>query len=355
MVSLLFWGAILLSLFSGYLAWPRGIIWVIAPVLAAATWPFLRWDTSRRAVSIAFLLFCAFSIGLDALSGIALVTAAIVHAVCVFGLAGGAAVTVVLAVHAYVGTLLYRGDPAAALIQATLIALFAAWALATAHILLTARARAHENEELLTRVRELTVAEERARMSREMHDSIGHYLTVINLGLQNAQRFRAARDDEAWAEVRQAQQLTQEALADTRRWVRALKPLALEGRAGPEAMAELARSFTGTGLDVCFRAGDVTLEGEAELVLYRALQEGLTNAVRHSRARRVEIELIQEGGRVQLTVRDDGQGAAADALDGGRGLTGLRQRVAALAGSLRTDSPPEGGFLLRVSLPGVAG
>ena len=88
-------------------------------------------------------------------------------------------------------------------------------------------------------------------MSREMHDSLGHYLTVINVGLQNAQRFREKRPEAAWAEVEEARSLTREALSEVD-WVRALKPLALEDRASPEAMAALARSFEGTGLDVRF-------------------------------------------------------------------------------------------------------
>jgi signal transduction histidine kinase len=92
----------------------------------------------------------------------------------------------------------------------------------------------------------LTVSEERARMSREMHDSLGHYLAVINVGLQIAQRFREKRPESAWAEVEEARDLTREALSEVRRWVRVLKPLALEDRASPEAMVALARSFEGT-------------------------------------------------------------------------------------------------------------
>jgi signal transduction histidine kinase len=105
----------------------------------------------------------------------------------------------------------------------------------------------------------LTVAEERARMSREMHDSLGHYLTVINVGLQNAQRFREKWPEAAWAEVEEAGGLTREALSEVRRWVRALKPLALEDRASPEAMVALARSLEGTDLEVRF-----TVEGPPE-------------------------------------------------------------------------------------------
>ena len=82
-------------------------------------------------------------------------------------------------------------------------------------------------------------------------------------------------------------------VAMVRRWVRALKPLALEERAGPEALAALAHSFEGTGLDVRFTVEGSAreLSGEAELILYRALQEGQTNALKHSEARRVTATL----------------------------------------------------------------
>jgi signal transduction histidine kinase len=76
------------------------------------------------------------------------------------------------------------------------------------------------NEELkrhATRVRELSVSEERARMAREIHDSVGHYLTVINLQLQNARRFKEMRPEEAWEEVEGARELALEALAEVRR------------------------------------------------------------------------------------------------------------------------------------------
>src|SRR5690606_24873213 len=105
----------------------------------------------------------------------------------------------------------------------------AAFSLGMASAVLRAR-------ELTARVRELTVAEERARMAAEMHDSIGHHLTVIKLGLENAERFRDRRPEAAWEEVRQAKELTVAALADARRWVRALRPLPLDGHLGSEAL-----------------------------------------------------------------------------------------------------------------------
>jgi signal transduction histidine kinase len=190
-------------------------------------------------------------------------------------------------------------------------------------------------------------------MSREMHDSLGHYLTVINVGLQNAQRFREKRPEAAWAEVEEARDLTREALSEVRRWVRALKPLALEERASPEAMAALARSFEGTDLDVRFTVEGLEreLSGEAELVLYRALQEGLTNALKHSRARRVTASLAFGAESVSLAVADDGEGVPEEDARKGFGLATLEERTAALGGVLSAGNASEGGFALRLELP----
>ncbi|MGP3935050.1 sensor histidine kinase [Nonomuraea sp. KM88] len=376
-------------------------LFAVPPVALLLLWPFLHWNRgaspARKAVSLLFMLAAlAGVLSGSSASGYPLIAVTIVHAMCVFGVLGGAGFSVVLVAGGFVGSMLVRGPYEAgwAVAETVIIAAFVVLALVTAHTLLDARQRARETERLLgelseahaelgryaARVRELTVAEERARMSREMHDSVGHYLTVINLGLENAQRYRETRPDDAWAEVRQAQRLTMEALADTRRWVRALKPLALEGRAGPAAMAELARSFEGTGLEVTFRAAGAgsTLGEEAELALYRTLQEGLTNAARHSGGRKVEVVLVSSDDEVTLSIADDGRGAPAgdghpagddgDPTGGGeggegraqgvvggeRGLAGLRQRIAALGGTLTAGAAPGGGFVVRVSLPARA-
>jgi signal transduction histidine kinase len=247
------------------------------------------------------------------------------------------------------------------------LAVLAAFAIGICAAMVEARRRREETEALLEelaaahaeleryagRVKELTVAEERARMSREMHDSLGHYLTVINVGLQNAQRFRERRPESAWEEVEEARDLTREALSEVRRWVRAIKPLALEERVGPEALAALAHSFEGMGFDVRFavEGSEKELPGEAELTLYRALQEGLTNALKHSGARRVTATLSFVEESVSLTVADDGEGAPDEAPSKGFGLTTLRERAGALGGALSAGNSSDGGFVLRVELP----
>ncbi|MCA2227150.1 sensor histidine kinase [Nonomuraea aurantiaca] len=368
---ILLWSALQIAV-GGHGSW----LFCAPPLAMLGMWPFLRWNRAasptRRAVSLLFVLAALAGMGTgSAITTIPLVVVVLTHIVSVFGFGGGVCFSAVAVGFTLAANLMMGRDAWRSLAETIVMAVFTVWALIATRVLLGARQRAADNERLLAeltgahaklrryaaRVGELTVAEERARMSREMHDSVGHYLTVINLGLENAQRYRAARPDEAWAEVRQAQQLTVEALADTRRWVRALKPLALEGKAGATALAELARSFEGTGLDVTFQAEGAgpALDEEAELVMYRALQEGLTNAARHSGARRVEVVLGASDGRVELAVTDDGRGAADEEVGGGHGLAGLRQRVTALGGSLHAGSRAEGGFALRVYLPAGTG
>src|SRR5215210_427859 len=211
----------------------------------------------------------------------------------------------------------------------------------------------------VARVRELSVSEERARIAREIHDSVGHHLTVINLQLQNAQRFRERDPAGAWEEVGVARELALEALSEVRRAVRALKPLAVEETTGAGALAALARNLDGTGIGVSFEVGgeERELAEETELTLYRTMQEGLTNAARHAKARRVETTLTFSEFGVGLTVYDDGHGSEGGPFDGaqaggaGFGLWSLKERVEGLGGTVEWGDRPEGGFALVVGLP----
>jgi signal transduction histidine kinase len=202
---------------------------------------------------------------------------------------------------------------------------------------------------LAEEIRRLAVAEERARMAREMHDSLGHYLTVIKVGLENAERLRERATEKAWDEVRQAKLLTMEALTETRRSVRALRPLALEGRRGSAALSELARTFDGLRVDLVVTGQERELGPDTEIVLYRAFQEGLTNVLRHAGATAVTAELSFEGRTTVLVITDDGGGA--ESLREGFGLVALGERVAALGGAVKAGNRAGGGFELRVELP----
>jgi signal transduction histidine kinase len=204
--------------------------------------------------------------------------------------------------------------------------------------------------------RELAVSEERNRVAREIHDSLGHYLTVVNVQLEAAGKLLDRDPEKAREAVARAKTSASDSLSEVRRSVRALKPLALEKRTGLEALAALARGFRGTGIAVSFEVmGQVRdLSPAAEVLLYRALEEGLTNALKYSGGSRVEAKLASEPSGVRLTVADNGRGSTGNdqGLDGtGFGILGLEERASALSGRVSAADADGGGFVLEVELP----
>lgn len=358
----------------------------------AAAWLALPWDSRagrRRKLAAPAFLACALGVGI--LTGsvwtMGLYAVSLANGVLLFGFGRGIAfaAAVLPVVFANYLLLLAELSPGRNLVPDALL-LTAAWVPVAAFVIGVCAAiaeavrRREEAQGLLAelgtahselaaahaelgrhaeRARELAVAEERARMAREIHDSVGHHLTVVNLQLQNALRLEERRPEQAWEQVKEAKRFTLEALSEVRRSVRALKPLALEERGGAGALAALARSFRGSGPEVRF-----VVEGEERglpegvaLALYRALQEGLTNAIRHSGARRVTGTLSFGEERVRLRVADDGAGTPGGArgpgrtLGGGFGLAALRERAEALGGAARFGNAEGGGFVLDVELP----
>lgn len=206
------------------------------------------------------------------------------------------------------------------------------------------------------RVRELAISEERTRVAREMHDSLGHHLTAVDLQLKAARRLQEVQPEKAREAVARAEGAAAEAMREVRRAVRALRPLGLEERRGAGAMAALAGGYEGTGVAVSFgvEGEERALPTDAELLLYRALQEGLTNALKHSGAGRVEARISFLPRRVRLKVADDGCGARGDVGprgDGGFGLAGLEERTARLGGTFAAGNRGEGGFQMEVEVP----
>ena len=200
---------------------------------------------------------------------------------------------------------------------------------------------------------ELATTQERNRVARDIHDGLGHHLTVVQMQVQAARAVLGTDPAKADAVLAQAQQQSTEALAEVRRSVAALRaprtrlPL-------PEALAALAGETSAAGvptdLDV---VGPVRpLTAEVEESLFRAAQEGLTNVRKHAAARSARLELVYGGdGTVRLEVRDDGRGTTADPGTG-FGLLGLRERAARLGGSVDVVSQAGSGTTVRVAVPG---
>jgi signal transduction histidine kinase len=200
------------------------------------------------------------------------------------------------------------------------------------------------------RVAELSAAAERNRLARDIHDGLGHHLTETAILLEQASAFRDRDPVAADSAVVEAHKAVRQALDDVRRSVRTLHP------DGPSfhlasAVAELARTSNGKPIVSVDVAGEETGHPAPVLAaLYRAAQEGITNARRHADAVRVTVRLEFLPSRVTLVVADDGRGFVPDGS--GFGLAGMRDRIRQVGGALDVDSRPGAGTRLIVTVPG---
>jgi signal transduction histidine kinase len=203
------------------------------------------------------------------------------------------------------------------------------------------------------------IAQERARIARELHDIVTHSVSVMVVQAGAAEL--VVDDDPEYTRnaLRSIRLTGKEALEEMRRVVTILREGEEEGgrrpQPGVEAIATLADEVRTVGLDV-----DLTTEGEPQplppgldLAAYRIVQEALTNVRRHADATRAEVLLRYGDGQVLVEVHDDGRGAAA-ASPGGHGLIGMRERVALYGGRVETVSDTGSGFTVRAVLPVAA-
>lgn len=372
--DLIFWGDLVVALASGAFSFLNGGNPTNRPLLAfvttllAVTWLLLPWDPSAprvRKLAVPVLLLATFALGHITvfLWAMPLYAMSVANAVFLLGLRPAVAIAcltpflVALNTFMAVGTRSEVGWAGAVFMGALMIPV-SGFVFGICKLLAEAvesrRALEAANTELqrqAEKIHELAVNEERARVAREVHDALGHHLTAIHLQLQNAERFSAKNPARALERVREARAGALAALADVRRSVRALKPVALEEKPLAKALGELARAFDSSDFTVRYSVqGEATpLSAERELALYRATQEGLTNAARHSGADLVQVRL-EYGKDVTLSVRDNGHGAVEGSR--GFGLSALQERVESLGGTLTTDTRTDGGFRLTASLPG---
>jgi len=195
-------------------------------------------------------------------------------------------------------------------------------------------------------------------LAREMHDSLGHRLTVAVVQLEGAQRLIPTDPERAARMIGAMRDQMKEALAELRQTVAALRnPLeGVEDAPLDAALTHLAQTFQdSTGLAVHLDLPDSlpALPATHRLALYRAAQESLTNAQRHASAKQVWLTVSAANGHVTLTAADDGKGFGeqVDTSEGSYGLRGLRERAAQLGGELILEDRRGGGAQLRFSLP----
>jgi signal transduction histidine kinase len=214
---------------------------------------------------------------------------------------------------------------------------------------------AHEQlQEYALRVEELTVVEERNRLSREMHDTIGHRLTVASVQLEGAQRLCALDPERAAVMVGTVRGQVREALTELRSTVATLRaPVEADLHLRSSLSRLMAHYEQATGLTVHGVLPDEMpdLPDTHRLALYRAAQESLTNIQKHAAAEQVWLVLTVRDNAVTLLVSDDGRGLSLTGDQGGFGLRGLRERADQLGGDLHLEPRPGGGTQLSFRLP----
>jgi signal transduction histidine kinase len=204
----------------------------------------------------------------------------------------------------------------------------------------------------------IAVAEERARIARELHDIVAHAVSVMVLQV-GAVRHRLPGDfaDDVEA-LRAVEDTGRSALGDMRRMLGAMRSEAdgaeFEPQPGLDRLDVLLREIRRAGLPVELHvAGEPSrLPAAIDLSAYRIVQEGLTNALKHARASRASVHIGYAADELRIQVSDDGAGAAAATGDGlGHGLVGVRERVKLFGGEMTADASNGGGFRLTTSLP----
>jgi two-component system sensor histidine kinase DesK len=247
------------------------------------------------------------------------------------------------------GTLLARGSAVGTAIS------FATPTLGIGMLMLVMADLRNRNRELYearSEIARLAVAEERARFARDLHDLLGHSLSVIALKAELAGRLLPGQAPEAAGHVAEIEQVARGALTEVREAVRGYRQPTLDDEL---AGAQMALSAAGIATQVQRPA--VKLDPAVEAVLAWTVREGATNVIRHSGADHCSVTVNTGLGEAGVEVVDDGRGRGRDgepaAINGheGQGLEGLTERVEALHGQIEAGSRPEGGFRLAVQVP----
>jgi signal transduction histidine kinase len=195
--------------------------------------------------------------------------------------------------------------------------------------------------------------QERARLARELHDETGQALTSILLELKALEDVVIGDDGRARAEA--LRELVVKTLQDVRRLAVELRPAALDDFGLVPALERLVDSVRDTAdVEVQLETGlgEERLASDLETTLYRFVQEGLTNVLKHAGARRVSILLVRKDGSVSAVIEDDGRGFAVDDVrPDALGLAGMRERAALLGGRFAIESAPGRGTTVAVEVP----
>ena len=196
----------------------------------------------------------------------------------------------------------------------------------------------------------LAVSDERLRIARDLHDVLGHSLSVITLKAQVARRTMDADPAGARAAITDVEEVSRDSLRELREMVAGYREQSLGGE-----LRGAAEVLAAAGIELEVEQTAERIPKAADGALAWAVREGVSNVLRHSHARRCRITISESSGGVRFEMFDDGVGAGGTGPEpdgSGHGLRGLRERMAKLGGTLDAGAVPGGGFRIAASLPG---
>jgi signal transduction histidine kinase len=196
--------------------------------------------------------------------------------------------------------------------------------------------------------------EERLRMARELHDVLAHSISVINVQAGVGLALLDSDPEQARTALTTIKAASKEALGEVRQVLDSLRTQGDAPRApapGLDRLPELVQQAASAGLTVAIDGTPPRLPPGTDLAAFRVVQEALTNVVRHSGSRHARVHIGHEAGALRLRVDDDGPATGADAGGSGNGLAGMRERAAALGGTIEAGPRPDGGFRVLAVLP----
>jgi two-component system sensor histidine kinase DesK len=216
------------------------------------------------------------------------------------------------------------------------------------------RVRNRELSAARAELADVAVAAERERFARDLHDLLGHSLSVIAIKAELAGRLLPGSPERAAVEVGEVEGVARQALSEVRQAVSGYRQPTLAGELEGARVA-----LSAAGIDASIDREPVSLDPEVEAVLAWTVREGATNVIRHSGAKRCSVTVRASDGDAGVEVVDDGVGnghrSGRAAGIGGNGLTGLRERAVGLRGRIEAGSAPGGGYRLAVSVPVSSG
>ena len=210
-----------------------------------------------------------------------------------------------------------------------------------------------EREEQVRR----TIAEERSRIARELHDVVGHCVSVMTVQTSGVRRMLKNEQEQEREALLAVERVGREALSEMRRLVGMLRYSAPEFAPQPtladlDALVAHAQD-SGLHVDVTVEGVPANLPASVDLTAYRIVQEGLTNVIRHAHASHAKVAVCYRANGLDIEISDDGRGINGGYLPG-HGLLGMRERVDVFGGQLETGPGPEGGFRIHARLPVAA-